>query len=82
MLKADSVTYSFASFIVKAWKKEAPSQTSKIKANYKDTRITVNEAAMCPFLSLLHLLVCWGIPRNKKLAGNLKEIYIKQSPTH
>ena len=50
------------------------------KANYKYTRITLNGAVLAPFLSLLeHVLVCWDILRNNKLAGNLKEICIKQS---
>ena len=28
-----------------------------------------------------HVLVCWNIHRNNKLAGNLKEIYVNQSST-
>ena len=72
LLKTDSITYSFVSFISKDLKNN--------KASYKDTRITLNEAVVVRFCRYCeHVLVCWVILRNNELAENLKEICIKQS---
>ena len=44
------------------------------KANYKDTRITLTEVVLVPFLWLLeHALVCRGILRNNNKLENSKK---------
>ena len=44
---------------------------NKNKANYKDTRITLNEVVLVPFFCRYfeHVLVCWKISR--KFKGNI-----------
>ena len=79
LLKTDSITYSFVSFISKSMKKKGADLKNN-KASYKDTRITLNEAVVVRFCRYCeHVLVCWVILRNNELAENLKEICIKQS---
>ena len=85
MVKADSIAYSFTAIHARSMKKQAPVTDfkNKNKTNYKDTQITLTEGSSSAFFrrSYEHVLVCWDILRNNKLAGHLKDIYIKPSST-
>ena len=85
MVKTDSVAYSFTAIHARSMKKQAPVTDfkNKNKTNYKDTQITLTEGSSSAFFrrSFEHVLVCWDILRNNKLAGHLKDIYIKPSST-